>query len=75
MSYSAPQVVTLVRNDSNSFAHCDVRYIDNDLTSQPAHRMISVTVIVPLSAGDDDEVVRERAISVARVAINNAVNI
>jgi hypothetical protein len=75
MSYAAPQVVTLVRNDTNTFAHCDVRYIDDALTSQPAHRMISVTAIVPLSAGDTDADIRERAISVARVAISNAVNV
>ena len=73
MSYQSPQVVSIEYNTGHTVAKCDVRFVDlPPPTTNPGHRTISITAFIPLSPGDQDDVVIARAISVARLAITDA---
>ena len=73
MSYQSPEVVSIEYNNNHTLAKCDVRFVDlPPPTANAGHRTISITAFIPLSAGDQEDVVRERAITVARQAIVDA---
>ena len=74
MAYTQPEVISIVMSSDGRLANCDVRFV-NPAAPTPGHGMINVTAFIPTSPNDQQDVIRARAITVAKQALQNAVKL